>query len=96
MAEKPWGSHFKLKCYPIDARDEFIYTTDLTKGISVVFQKGINGLTLMNINNDFSAFKIDTDIFINENMNNNFSLFAPKNMIIAEYYGFNLPLFILN
>lgn len=31
MEEKPWGSHFKLKCYPIDARDEFIYKTDLTK-----------------------------------------------------------------
>ena len=30
MEEKPWGSHFKLKCYPIDARDEFIYITDLT------------------------------------------------------------------
>ncbi|MEM8780051.1 MAG: mechanosensitive ion channel family protein [Cyanobacteria bacterium P01_G01_bin.49] len=29
--EKPWGTHFKLKCYPIDARDEFIYKTDLIK-----------------------------------------------------------------
>lgn len=29
MNEKPWGTHFKLKCYPMDARDEFIYKTDL-------------------------------------------------------------------
>ena len=29
MQEKPWGSVFKLKCYPLDARDEFIYKTDL-------------------------------------------------------------------
>ena len=29
MEEKPWGSMFKLKCYPLDARDEFIYQTDL-------------------------------------------------------------------
>lgn len=31
MDEKPWGTHFKLKCYPIDARDEFIYKTDILK-----------------------------------------------------------------
>jgi small-conductance mechanosensitive channel len=31
MEEKPWGTHFKLKCYPIDARDEFLYQTDLIK-----------------------------------------------------------------
>jgi small-conductance mechanosensitive channel len=31
MDEKPWGTHFKLKCYPIDARDEFIYKTDLIR-----------------------------------------------------------------
>jgi small-conductance mechanosensitive channel len=35
MAEKPWGSHFKLKCYPIDARDEFIYQTDLIRRAKV-------------------------------------------------------------
>ncbi|MEL7034558.1 MAG: mechanosensitive ion channel family protein [Cyanobacteria bacterium J06592_8] len=31
MDEKPWGTHFQLKCYPIDARDEFIYKTDIIK-----------------------------------------------------------------
>lgn len=30
MEEKPWGSLFKIKSYPLDARDEFIYKTDLT------------------------------------------------------------------
>ena len=29
MVEEPWGTVFKLKAYPLDARDEFIYQTDL-------------------------------------------------------------------
>ena len=29
-AEKPWATHLKLKAYPMDARDEFVYKTDLT------------------------------------------------------------------
>lgn len=29
MEEKPWGTMFKLKSYPLDARDEFVYKTDL-------------------------------------------------------------------
>ena len=29
--EKPWGTHFRLKAYPMDARDEFVYKTDLTQ-----------------------------------------------------------------
>ncbi|MDJ0726707.1 MAG: mechanosensitive ion channel family protein [Prochloraceae cyanobacterium] len=39
IQEKPWGTHFKLKCYPIDARDEFIYRTDLTKRAKQIFAK---------------------------------------------------------
>ncbi|MDY6938477.1 MAG: mechanosensitive ion channel family protein [Cyanobacteriota bacterium] len=39
MDEKPWGTHFKLKCYPIDARDEFVYQTDLTKRAKQAFAK---------------------------------------------------------
>ncbi|MGC9505209.1 mechanosensitive ion channel family protein [Baaleninema sp.] len=31
IEESPWGTHFKLKCYPIDARDEFLYKTDLIR-----------------------------------------------------------------
>ncbi|MEO0456790.1 MAG: mechanosensitive ion channel family protein [Cyanobacteria bacterium P01_A01_bin.114] len=30
MSEHSWGSLFKLRAYPLDARDEFAYTTDLT------------------------------------------------------------------
>ncbi len=37
MDEKPWGTHFKLKCYPIDARDEFIYKTDLIRRAKQAF-----------------------------------------------------------
>ncbi|MDJ0735770.1 MAG: mechanosensitive ion channel family protein [Nostocaceae cyanobacterium] len=39
MDEKPWGTHFQLKCYPIDARDEFIYKTDLIKRAKQAFAK---------------------------------------------------------
>ncbi|GAB4238790.1 MAG: mechanosensitive ion channel [Elainellaceae cyanobacterium] len=39
MDEKPWGTHFKLRCYPIDARDEFIYKTDLLKRAKQAFAK---------------------------------------------------------
>lgn len=39
MDEKPWGTNFKLKCYPIDARDEFIYKTDLIKRAKQAFAK---------------------------------------------------------
>lgn len=39
MEEKPWGSLFKLKCYPLDARDEFAYKTDLTARAKKVFAK---------------------------------------------------------
>lgn len=30
MSDHTWGSLFKLKSYPLDARDEFAYATDLT------------------------------------------------------------------
>lgn len=30
VQEKPWGTHYQLKAYPIDGRDEFQYITDLT------------------------------------------------------------------
>jgi small-conductance mechanosensitive channel len=29
IEETPWGIHFRLKCYPMDARDEFSFKTDL-------------------------------------------------------------------
>ncbi len=30
VAEKPWGTHYKLKAYAKDSRDQFAFTTDLT------------------------------------------------------------------
>jgi len=39
ISEKPWGTIFKLKAYPLDARDEFIYQTDLITRAKQVFDK---------------------------------------------------------
>ncbi|MEM6404393.1 MAG: mechanosensitive ion channel family protein, partial [Cyanobacteria bacterium P01_D01_bin.116] len=39
VEEKPWGTWFQLKSYPLDARDEFIYKTDLTVRAKRVFAK---------------------------------------------------------
>jgi hypothetical protein len=39
MEEKPWGSCFLLRSYPIDVRDEFLYQTDLTKRAKQAFRK---------------------------------------------------------
>lgn len=39
MEAKPWGTQFKLKCYPLDARDEFVYMTDLTTRAKKAFAK---------------------------------------------------------
>ena len=39
MEEKPWGTVFKLKAYPLDARDEFIYQTDLIVRAKQAFSK---------------------------------------------------------
>ena len=39
VEEKPWGTFFQLKSYPLDARDEFIYKTDLTKRAKREFTK---------------------------------------------------------
>jgi small-conductance mechanosensitive channel len=30
VLEKPWGTHYRLKAYPIDGRDQFKFTTDMT------------------------------------------------------------------
>ncbi|WP_234991379.1 MULTISPECIES: mechanosensitive ion channel family protein [Cyanophyceae] len=37
MQEKMWGTQFKLRCYPMDARDEFIYKTDLIRRAKQAF-----------------------------------------------------------
>jgi small conductance mechanosensitive channel len=30
VAEKPWGTHYRVKAYPIDSRDQIQFITDLT------------------------------------------------------------------
>ena len=39
MSEHSWGSLFKLRSYPLDARDEFVYKTDLTVRAKKEFAK---------------------------------------------------------
>jgi len=39
MEETLWGTHFKLRAYPMDARDEFAYKTDLIRRAKQVFAK---------------------------------------------------------
>lgn len=39
MSEHSWGSLFKLRSYPLDARDEFVYKTDLTTRAKKEFAK---------------------------------------------------------
>lgn len=37
IEDEPWATHFKLKSYPMDARDEFIYKTDLLQRAKKTF-----------------------------------------------------------
>jgi small-conductance mechanosensitive channel len=39
IEEQPWGTQFKLKSYPTDARDEFIYQTDLIRRAKYAFNQ---------------------------------------------------------
>lgn len=37
LDQKPWGIHAKLRCYPMDVRDEFIFKTDLIRRAKQAF-----------------------------------------------------------
>ncbi|MFZ1757341.1 MAG: mechanosensitive ion channel domain-containing protein [Caldilineaceae bacterium] len=42
LSEKPWGTHYRLKAYPIDGRDEFQFVSDLTvRGKAALAQMGV-------------------------------------------------------
>ncbi len=42
VREKPWGTHYQLKAYPIDGRDQFLYLSDLTvRGKAVIAEMKI-------------------------------------------------------
>lgn len=41
-AAEPWGIHYRLKAYPIEGRDQFHFTTDLTlRGQALLQRRGI-------------------------------------------------------
>ncbi|ABA58378.1 MscS Mechanosensitive ion channel [Nitrosococcus oceani ATCC 19707] len=43
VAEKPWGTHYRLKAYPMDGRDQFLFTSDLTvRGKAALAALGTN------------------------------------------------------
>ncbi len=39
IKEHPWGTQFKLRAYPMDIRDEFIYQTDLIQRAKQAFKR---------------------------------------------------------
>jgi small-conductance mechanosensitive channel len=42
-AEQPWGTHYRLKAYPVDPRDQFRFTTDLTvRGKAELREAGVS------------------------------------------------------
>lgn len=42
LAEKPWGTHYRLKAYPMDGRDEFQFISDLTvRGKAALAEIGV-------------------------------------------------------
>lgn len=44
--EKPWGTHYRLKAYPIDARQQFRFVSDLTvRGKSALLHLGVSFAT---------------------------------------------------
>ena len=42
VSEKPWGTHYRIKAYPIDGRDQVQFTSDLTvRGKAVLARLGV-------------------------------------------------------
>ena len=42
VAEKPWGTHYKIKAYPVDGRDQFQFISDLTiRGKTALGEAGV-------------------------------------------------------
>lgn len=47
IMEKPWGTHYRLKAYPIDPREQFHFTTDLTvRAKEALIKMGVEFATL--------------------------------------------------
>ncbi len=46
LADEPWGTHYKVKAYPFDLRDQFAFISDLTcRGKSAVRNIGVEFVT---------------------------------------------------
>lgn len=42
VRERPWATHYRLKAYPVDARQQFRFTSDLTvRGKAALMRRGI-------------------------------------------------------
>ena len=42
VVEKPWGTHYRLKAYVKESREQFLFVTDLTvRGKAVIRSLGI-------------------------------------------------------
>lgn len=47
VQEKPWGTQYRLKAYPIDGRDEFVYLSDLTvRGKAALKELGVGQVAM--------------------------------------------------
>ncbi|MDX1637686.1 MAG: mechanosensitive ion channel [Balneolaceae bacterium] len=47
VSEEPWGTHYKVKAYPVDPRDQFQFKTDITiRGKEALQQLGISFVNL--------------------------------------------------
>jgi small conductance mechanosensitive channel len=43
VQEQPWGTHYQLKAYPLDGRDQFLFVSDLTvRGKAALARMGVN------------------------------------------------------
>lgn len=45
--EKPWGTHYRIRAYPVDPRQQFLFITDLTvRGKTVLSAAGVQSAML--------------------------------------------------
>ncbi|MFG6667066.1 mechanosensitive ion channel family protein [Halomonas sp. HNIBRBA4712] len=45
--EKPWGTHYRIRAYPVDPRQQFLFITDLTvRGKKVLSEGGVTSALL--------------------------------------------------
>lgn len=46
VKEQPWGAHYRIKAYPVDSHEQFLFISDLTaRGNSALAQLGVTFVT---------------------------------------------------